>query len=484
MKPRNPPRSVRILNQWVDAYARQLGQPPARVRNWVSHIVLGGALETAGFEGAGRKFTIKGGVALELRLRHLARATKDLDLILNSGEGDLIEELEGALSRPYQGFTFRRKGQPELMPNGAARVEIALQYLGKAWGTVQVDVARHEGDGAEVEMVEATSLAHFGINGPEALPCLSLPFHIAQKIHGMTLPLGEGRRNERFRDLVDLLLLREWVTDFDAVQQACRAVFTNRGTHAWPPFFEVPEHWIAPFERMASDLGLDTTDIYQAAIEVRQFISEIDASAAWITNVPLEEGLSATTWYFAVGSDNTVRRVPARIGEDFWMGHAPEEIPPEWQRYTDEVLLIGVVLFLLERRPVFIESVSVRGFVLSEEQVGRPIEIGFEIWDALALEILRQARAPLRGVRALSVYLTKVRRNLPCVVATIGGVSSREAHRWRLSSHNEQLLWNLRESQPALRARIDALRTAPPYKGSPVQDVLRGVNIPDDERKK
>ncbi|MBV9773931.1 MAG: nucleotidyl transferase AbiEii/AbiGii toxin family protein [Gemmatimonadetes bacterium] len=453
------------------------------MRNWVSHIVLGGALETAGFEGAGRKFTIKGGVALELRLRHLARATKDLDLILNSDNGDLIEELEGALSRPYQGFSFRRKDQPELMPNGAARVEISLQYLGKPWGTVQVDIARYEGNGAEVEMVEAISLAPFGISGPEALPCLSLPFHIAQKIHGMTLPPPEGRRNERFRDLVDLLLLREWVTDFDAVQHACREVFANRGTHAWPPFFEVPEHWIAPFERMASDLNLNINDICQAAIEVRQFISEIDASATWLANVPLEEGLSATTWYFALGSGDTIHRIPAHVGEAFWMGRGPEEVPSEWQHEPGEILLIGVVLFLRDRQPIFIESASVHGVALVEEQVGKPVECGPEVWDALALEILRQARAPIRGVQALRVFLTKVRRNLPCVVAAMGGVSAREAHRWRLSSHNEQLLWNLRESQPVLRARIDALRTAPPHEGRPIQDVLRGVNISDDERK-
>lgn len=134
MTRRKPPRSARILNQWVDAYARQLEQPPVRVRNWVSHMILGGALERAGYDGSGRRFTIKGGVALEMRLRHLARATRDLDLILLAGESDPVAELEGALQRPYEGFTFRLRSEPEVMPNGAVRVEVALQYLGKAWG--------------------------------------------------------------------------------------------------------------------------------------------------------------------------------------------------------------------------------------------------------------------------------------------------------------------------------------------------------------
>ncbi|HEX7241754.1 MAG TPA: nucleotidyl transferase AbiEii/AbiGii toxin family protein, partial [Longimicrobiaceae bacterium] len=314
----------------------------------MSYAVLGGALDTAGFEGRGRKFTIKGGVALELRLRHLARATRDLDLILNSEAGDLLDEIQTALSRPYQGFTFRVKGDPELMPNGAARVQVALQYLGRSWGTVRIDVARHEGDGADVEMVEAFSLAPFGLHGPEALPCLSLPYHIAQKIHGMTLPPREGRRNERFKDLVDLLLLREWVTDFDAVQRACREVFQNRATHSWPPFFEPPAHWAEDFGKMASESALPTTDLYDAAIEIRRFISQIDESADWWAELPSLKGLTATTWYFAVGPDGTLHRVHAYIGESFFTGERDYDakIQPDWQRDSGGVALIGVVMLL------------------------------------------------------------------------------------------------------------------------------------------
>ncbi|HZG42181.1 MAG TPA: nucleotidyl transferase AbiEii/AbiGii toxin family protein, partial [Longimicrobium sp.] len=300
MKPRKRPPSARILNQWVDSYAREHGQTPARVRNWVSHMVLGGALERVGFEGAGRKFTIKGGVALEMRLRHLARATRDLDLILLSNDGDPVEELEQALAKPYQGFTFRVRNAPEVMPNGATRLEVALQYLGKAWGTVQIDASRYEGEGTEIEMVDAISLAPFGIEGPDALPCLSLPYHVAQKIHAMTLPPGEGRVNLRYRDLVDLLLLQEWITDFETVKRACREVFEVRGTHPWPPFPGVHEHWVEQFSRMAADVGLATGDLHHAVIDARRFIAMIDSSAEWIAELPTLNGLSATMWYFAI----------------------------------------------------------------------------------------------------------------------------------------------------------------------------------------
>lgn len=451
MTTRKPPRSARILNQWVDAYARQLEQPPARVRNWVSHMILGGALERAGYNGSGRRFTIKGGVALEMRLRHLARATRDLDLILLAGESDPAAELEGALRRPYEGFTFRLRSEPEVMPNGAVRVEVALQYFGKAWGTVQVDVGRDEADGAEVELVEALSLDPFGLHGPEVLPCLSLPYHVAQKIHGMTLPPPPGRRNQRFRDLVDLLLLREWVSDYKAVKRACKAVFAHRETHAWPPFFEVPEHWVEPFHEMASDLRLGVDDIYQAAIEIRQFISEIDEAADWVAPLPSMEGLSATTWYYAVGPDGTLHRVPSQIGEGFFTGAALQrgDIPAVWQREPGGLALLGVVVYLRNRKAVFIEGVSTKAIALNETVTGTPVSFGPDIWHTLAFELLQRANSPPRALKALSVYLSNIQVTLPCVVGRLGGSSSKQAHWWRIHWSGEWFLWDLGMSRPA-----------------------------------
>ncbi|MES1243634.1 MAG: nucleotidyl transferase AbiEii/AbiGii toxin family protein [Acidobacteriota bacterium] len=195
----NPPKSARILIQWVDQYARSVNQPPGRVHCWVSFMVLAGALERAGFsQKGGPKFTIKGGAALELRLRHLARTTKDLDLILNEESGSLFEELSGALSQPYEGFTFLVKGEPHAMPNGAIRLEVALRYLGRSWDTIPVDISRLEGKGTDVELVPAPLLKIFGIRSPESIPCLSLPFHVAQKIHALTEPHTADRPNTAF----------------------------------------------------------------------------------------------------------------------------------------------------------------------------------------------------------------------------------------------------------------------------------------------
>jgi hypothetical protein len=243
-------------------------------------MVLAGALERAGYSpSGGPKFTVKGGVALELRLRNIARATRDLDLILNAEGGDLLQELAGALAQAYEGFTFVIKGDAYLMPNQAVRAEVAIRYLGRAWDTVPVDVSRREGTGTEVEFVQVSLLDEFGIRSPESIPCLSLPFHVAQKIHAMTEPHTEERPNHRFRDLVDLLLLRQWVTDMLPLQAACKTVFSLRGTHPWPPLVQAHDHWIAPFAYLAESVGLSTRDIHQAVREAREFLYEIDAAS-------------------------------------------------------------------------------------------------------------------------------------------------------------------------------------------------------------
>lgn len=80
---RNPPTSARILTQWVDAYAREHGLPRKRVRNWISYMIVGGQLERGSSAAEGPRFTIKGAVALEMRLPVKARATRDIDLVVD-----------------------------------------------------------------------------------------------------------------------------------------------------------------------------------------------------------------------------------------------------------------------------------------------------------------------------------------------------------------------------------------------------------------
>lgn len=279
---RKQPHSARVLGQWVDAYARERGLAPKRVRDWVSYMVLAGRLEQANSESGGATFTIKGAVALEMRLPASARATKDIDVIAEAeDEHELAEVLEQALADGYQDFTFRIKDDAYVMPNDSLRFQVALEYRGRSWSTVQVDLSRGEGDTTEVELVDPLALEAFGLETPPALPCLSLRYHMAQKIHGMTQPpRGDEAANERFRDLADLLLMRELATDLAGVREACVEVFALRGTHGWPPPLDPPSAWEEPFAALAGDLELPMTMLAEAVEEARALIAEIEAAVS------------------------------------------------------------------------------------------------------------------------------------------------------------------------------------------------------------
>lgn len=240
-------------------------------------MILGGQLERVSSNAEGPRFTIKGAVALEMRLPSKARATKDIDLVVDDlGSGDPTAALRDALEDGYQGFTFRVKGEPYVMPNDSVRVEVALDYRGRSWGTIQVDLSPREGDRTEVDMVESLGLDPFGLDSPHVLPCISLRYHIAQKIHAMTEPpLDDETPNERFRDLVDLLLMRELTTDLIGVRAACVNVFAIRARHEWPPVLDPPAFWEEPFAALAEQVELPARSLGGAVQEAQAFIEAI-----------------------------------------------------------------------------------------------------------------------------------------------------------------------------------------------------------------
>lgn len=277
-RPTGPPPSAGVLARYTQAYARELGVAEGRVRAWVAYMIMAGVLERAE-SVASPRFIVKGGVALELRLRDRARATKDIDIVLRDPRADLADSLEQALTGdPYQGFSFQRKGQPLLLDNGAVNMEFAVTYRGQPWTSISVDIARAEAGEADVEWVDAIVLTDvFGVTGPAQLPCLPLRFHVAQKLHGMTLPPRPGKQNERFRDLVDLLLMDAMIThDDDALREACELVFRTRNTHPWPPdLTAAPTHWARPFAELAKELELPDTNVDAALASVRRLVARI-----------------------------------------------------------------------------------------------------------------------------------------------------------------------------------------------------------------
>lgn len=240
-------------------------------------MVFLGALGRVGEQETPR-FVLKGGIAIELRLHHRARATKDVDAIF-FGEADALEkDLDEALSEPYAGFTFQRHEVEEFGDDRFRRVNVKLFYRGRSWATLKLEVAQRESAKIDAEVVTAIPLDEFGLLGPEMVPCLSTRFQIAQKIHAVTEQF-EDRHNDRFRDLIDLILLRGISEDRQPIREACVEIFEVREKHAWPPDLVVQYGWAERFPALADEMQFPIRNVDEAADQVRRFIDEIDAAA-------------------------------------------------------------------------------------------------------------------------------------------------------------------------------------------------------------
>jgi hypothetical protein len=91
----------------------------------------------------------------------------------------------------------------------------------------------------------------------------------------MTLPPRPGKRNDRFRDLIDLLLMETLITDYVGLREACEAVFHTRRTHSWPPRLDLPVHWVEPVTRLAQELNLPIADANSGMARVQAFVDRI-----------------------------------------------------------------------------------------------------------------------------------------------------------------------------------------------------------------
>ncbi len=279
--PPPPPRSVGQLQRLVRQYVRQHQLAEKRVRDWISCMAIGGAVTRTG--GARTDFSIRGGIALELRRPGTVRATKDLDLTYHGSQADMVLALEEALAIPYGRFRFQRSGAVfEMERAESLRVEIGVRFDGAEWGTLPLDLTRSESPAETIEFVAALDLqSAFGIEGPTVLPCLSLPYHLAHKLHAVTRPDSQEYPNERVQDLIDLLIFRDELASpahRALVREACVEVFAVRSSHPWPPELGPPERWTEPFTRMAGELGLEPTNLDEAAAEIRGLIATLDSA--------------------------------------------------------------------------------------------------------------------------------------------------------------------------------------------------------------
>lgn len=227
-------------------------------------------------------FLLKGGVAMELRLQLRARATSDYDAAFRTRTEEVIDHLDEALAQPWNSFNLTRDA-PEIIKNTkAVQIRLRLSYKRRSWGSVYLQMAPVEGKmGREHDCVEAMSLDPLQVPLPEAANCVSLRYQVAQKLHACTEVFDEGRENDRFRDVMDILLVEDLLYDIGLahVREACVDIFTVRNKHTWPPTVTVYDSWRIPFAKLARENRFTPEDIDEAAAALTKLIAAIEACA-------------------------------------------------------------------------------------------------------------------------------------------------------------------------------------------------------------
>jgi hypothetical protein len=271
------PKSARILDGWVRDAQKLIGSRGERVGWILASTIVAAALQRELHNGT-PVFLLKGGVFIERALDLNARATKDLDTLYRGAEADLIAHIDRALAEPWGEITFSRtpieiieKAKRVIKPR---RFRVQLDIRGVRWRSIQVEASFAEGgSGHHTELLPAPSTRFFGIDRPDEIVTIAMGYQVAQKLHACTDPDDPPEFvNDRVRDIVDLLLIRDAfypeASDLKSVCAACEDVFASRVDEAeqlgheprhWPPVVVANDVWRSTWHIPAGQVGMGFT---------------------------------------------------------------------------------------------------------------------------------------------------------------------------------------------------------------------------------
>ncbi|MFG1923711.1 nucleotidyl transferase AbiEii/AbiGii toxin family protein [Cryptosporangium sp. NPDC048952] len=229
----------------------------------------------------GAEWVLKGGAALEFRLRERARTTKDLDVAARLGclKGDdvrsrLIEAISPDLDG--DGFVFRA-AQPtdlsdDLAGRGAWRFTIRALLAGRLFATIKLDVVARSEEIAVTEQLSLPNTLDFAGTPPRSIEAVDRRQHFAEKLHALTRDYG-NRANTRVKDLADLVLLIEsGLLPDSSLVAVVRHVFDVRGTHALPRrIADPPLAWASQYPGIAEKLTDSPPTVSDAMAVLRDF---------------------------------------------------------------------------------------------------------------------------------------------------------------------------------------------------------------------
>lgn len=233
--------------------------------------------------GFGTRAVLKGGLAVELRLKR-ARTTKDIDLRLQEDPEKALENLQRAGRLDLGEYlTFEVQPDPrhpeidaEGMRYPGRRYRVRGLLAAKAYGSpFGLDVSFAEPFSGEVEEIEGSPLLRFAGVAPAIARVYPLEAHIAEKLHAFTLP--RTRPNSRVKDLPDIALLAS-VRPIAAasLRRSIHGTFSARRTHEQPSAVpRPPDTWRGVYEAMALAEGFRWTTLDRLAQDISAFLDPV-----------------------------------------------------------------------------------------------------------------------------------------------------------------------------------------------------------------
>ncbi len=282
----SPPTNLRSLRDRLTQAAQRQGVVFGRLQRHVAMIVVAQFATTLTDDNGAPLLLVKGGSSLELR-RGIpdSRTSKDFDTVARRDIELVHEQLADAGEAGWEGFTAIFTSPEEIdvpgLPVKPRRFTAKLSYLGRPFASVPIEVSTIEaGNADQFDTLTSDALGLVGVPVTVAMPCMTVPWQIAQKLHAVTAVLEHPKVNDRAHDLVDLQLLEGLLPGSDLLptRSACIAVFEARAQHPWPPRVAALPHW-PPIYTGALE-GLDHLELAMtvdaAAEAVQRFVARID----------------------------------------------------------------------------------------------------------------------------------------------------------------------------------------------------------------
>lgn len=255
-----PPSNASVLISRINNYARSNKLDIPRVQQRVRTELMVGVLDRAEEQRAIPGYLVKGGMALELRFGMRARASADLDVAIQGD--DILELLDDALAVGFDEFTFERRKTTKYLENAKThRIQVKISFKNRPIGTIDIDINQAMAETA-TETTTTSILTQFGLPGPLRVPIIDAHTHLAHKLHAATELSRIDYKNQRFRDIIDALVLaRQGNIDFDSLQSIVLVEFGQREyNRVWPPIWSLPAEWRGPIETLAKAQNFEPTD--------------------------------------------------------------------------------------------------------------------------------------------------------------------------------------------------------------------------------